>query len=704
VNVAATAAAVFAFAGTAFGQGACCANDGSCTSALNADCLAAGGIYRGDGVACGSIPCGVATLEIEPNENKAAATPVNFANPGDYIRGNSTGTATTPGGNSIDFYLVTTPSMDPGIYRHRLTLQSSGPMTNLLGNINGKSQNGYPVSTAAAVSWPVPGGIGTPGTTDSAFQTAFAPSPNQWYGFGRPSEIYYSVTGSASTTADYVARWSADPVTPTDIGTFPAGTLTITTVGQTGASQTDTDLWIYDSNFNAIDGYGNDNATTAGWAAASSTGSWLRREYSAGTYYIAITNTNLMNNKCSPSDDGNRGLNTAPVLDFPDTIINNSTSTNVNISFAVMDPTGATTQVAATKVGANDINWYRFTVTGTQQVGACCMPDGTCQSVLSSICAGNGGVFHGTGLDCAVANCPQPGACCKTDGTCTFVPSAYCTLQGGFFNAGVTCAAAQCNKFSVVNNLPGSWTDITSTGTALTLTSGTNDTGSYAYTSSVTNDLISNPSLFVSTNGMIGVQSFNFSTNQNGLPVQNPAITVRLFPMWDDLDTTAPCQVYHLATTENGVPVDIIEWFQTFHHGQTPRGNMEVKIWGAGGPALAQYLFQDLAWNWNGNSATIGVQWDLLKAFQYFKGSTDAPGGPVANNTVLSVISGITSCYANCDASVTLPVLNVADFTCFLQKFAAADPYANCDGSTQAPVLNVADFTCFLQKYSAGCQ
>src|SRR3954469_4622228 len=38
-------------------------------------------------------------------------------------------------------------------------------------------------------------------------------------------------------------------------------------------------------------------------------------------------------------------------------------------------------------------------------------------------------------------------------------------------------------------------------------------------------------------------------------------------------------------------------------------------------------------------------------------------------------------CYANCDQSVVRPYLNVADFTCFLQKFAAADPYANCDNS-----------------------
>jgi hypothetical protein len=62
-----------------------------------------------------------------------------------------------------------------------------------------------------------------------------------------------------------------------------------------------------------------------------------------------------------------------------------------------------------------------------------------------------------------------------------------------------------------------------------------------------------------------------------------------------------------------------------------------------------------------------------------------------------------SSCYANCDQSTGTPFLNVADFTCFLQKFAQGDPYANCDSSTSIPVLNVADFTCFLQKFAVGC-
>jgi hypothetical protein len=67
-----------------------------------------------------------------------------------------------------------------------------------------------------------------------------------------------------------------------------------------------------------------------------------------------------------------------------------------------------------------------------------------------------------------------------------------------------------------------------------------------------------------------------------------------------------------------------------------------------------------------------------------------------------SVTAGVP-CYANCDGSTSVPVLNVADFTCFLQKFALGDPYANCDGSTGVPALNVADFTCFLQKFALGC-
>ena len=64
---------------------------------------------------------------------------------------------------------------------------------------------------------------------------------------------------------------------------------------------------------------------------------------------------------------------------------------------------------------------------------------------------------------------------------------------------------------------------------------------------------------------------------------------------------------------------------------------------------------------------------------------------------------GACTCYANCDGSTAAPILNVSDFICFMNLYAAGDPQANCDGSTVAPTLNVADFVCFLNAYAAGC-
>ncbi len=86
-------------------------------------------------------------------------------------------------------------------------------------------------------------------------------------------------------------------------------------------------------------------------------------------------------------------------------------------------------------------------------------------------------------------------------------------------------------------------------------------------------------------------------------------------------------------------------------------------------------------------------------------GYTATTGGLQGNFAVtrFTFTGGTGACYPNCDGSTTAPILNVADFTCFLQEFAAGNPYANCDESTTAPVLNVADFTCFLQDFAAGC-
>ncbi len=81
-------------------------------------------------------------------------------------------------------------------------------------------------------------------------------------------------------------------------------------------------------------------------------------------------------------------------------------------------------------------------------------------------------------------------------------------------------------------------------------------------------------------------------------------------------------------------------------------------------------------------------------------------GQAIMESILLSVRVDVVQpcpCYANCDGSSAPPVLNIFDFLCFLDRFAAGGAYANCDGSTSVPVLNVNDFVCFLDRFSAGC-
>jgi hypothetical protein len=79
-------------------------------------------------------------------------------------------------------------------------------------------------------------------------------------------------------------------------------------------------------------------------------------------------------------------------------------------------------------------------------------------------------------------------------------------------------------------------------------------------------------------------------------------------------------------------------------------------------------------------------------------GYTGEPGG----SWIVHLPPAVT-CYPNCDGSMAPPILNVLDFNCFLNRFAAGEAYANCDGSVTPPVLNVLDFNCFLNRFTAGC-
>jgi photosystem II stability/assembly factor-like uncharacterized protein len=112
-----------------------------------------------------------------------------------------------------------------------------------------------------------------------------------------------------------------------------------------------------------------------------------------------------------------------------------------------------------------------------------------------------------------------------------------------------------------------------------------------------------------------------------------------------------------------------------------------------------------------------GIYWSFNGGQTWTKDGTDLPNvniGDLAIDPVRNTITAGTygrgawranlrtpsACYANCDGSTTLPLLNVNDFVCFQSRFAAADPYADCD---QNSTLNVNDFVCFQAAFAAGC-
>ncbi|MGQ0628389.1 MAG: choice-of-anchor X domain-containing protein, partial [Phycisphaerales bacterium] len=277
--------------------------------------------------------------EVEPNNNKAAATPANSGGSGmvagDTISGTTTGTSTTvAGATSADYFRVRTAAAEPGIYLYRLALASDTFLQTT--TIQGRTQTTGTINLA----------------TDAVVQTAPAASRTvQWYGFGREEEIYYRVNGTAASTSPYTSTLTRDRIDPVIIdGTLIPGNIRVAPDSATELG-IDTDFWVYDSNFTAIPGFGHDDADAAG----------VTRSLTPGTYYIALSSYNLANDQASPADDTFR---TGIVLDFPNAVASSSATVFNSAGMTVSD--GVNTYSASGVRGAYEVLFFQFTVAPSQ--------------------------------------------------------------------------------------------------------------------------------------------------------------------------------------------------------------------------------------------------------------------------------------------------------------------------------------------------
>jgi hypothetical protein len=586
------------------------------------------------------------TAEVEPNETKATATPVVLSGPGATITGNTTGASTTAGATSLDTFRVKTPAAALGIYRHRLVLTSSTLFHT--GTIRGLSQTNRIINP------------GTDVVLQTSSTTSTPPRFVQWYGFGRQEEIYFRVTATTSSTADYTATYEQSPVTVVDLGNFFAGEITL---GPAAGNTSDMDFWVYDSNLMPIATYGNDEPDV------------LTREYAPGVYYIAWALFAFGNDQPAAADDT---WTTGTVLDFPNGAASGSSSTVANFGIKVTDPAAAV-EIPLSKTPF-EVVWLKFTaVAGGPATGACCLSDGTCQTRTQFQCSLiAGAAFQGAATVCGT--CPQPGACCATDGTCSVIQGPACLAAGGVFGGpGTVCSAGGCPMPA------NTWVEQVDTGDLPATAQVTQGDGALT----TIRGTLETPA-DVDMYKIRIVDAPNFNATAVGGVTYDTIMTL--------YSSTGHGVVYNDDTASGNLPSTITSALVG------PAGNGEYYL------ALARYnkrptaagalIFPTTTTGQLGPTGPGGAN-----PVDGWINTPTASAGPYQLTLAGAefVESAPSGCYPNCDESTTAPVLNVQDFTCFLQRYAAGDSYANCDNSTVAPVLNVQDFTCFLQSYAAGC-
>lgn len=315
---------------------------------LSRDFMLKGLVHRAPWLALALLCCVVTTLvptqslaidnpEIEPNDSKAAATQAMSGGLGmgplDTISGTTTG-AGGSGAGSADYFLVKTVGAAANYYRHQLILTSNTPGHTV--TIRGLSQTAGVINAGTDVTVQS-SAISAPGTPANSRMI-------QWYGFGKNEQLYVRVTGTASTTAPYSLELTRTVVAPVVMaGSASDGSITI---ARGPGNANNTDFWVYNSALAAITGYGNDDPSS------------LTRSYTPGTYYIAMSNTNVANNLASPPDEAS---SSQPVMDFADCIVNSSQTTGLNMNTVAAGAFGSATGIAI-KNNPFDVILYCFSV------------------------------------------------------------------------------------------------------------------------------------------------------------------------------------------------------------------------------------------------------------------------------------------------------------------------------------------------------
>ncbi|CAN5793673.1 hypothetical protein BH11PLA1_BH11PLA1_23440 [soil metagenome] len=290
------------------------------------------------GTATAPAAC-VGPRETEPNDTKATGNAITLSDGSTLCASSALAT-----GAGQDFFRISVPTAAGVIRRNILGLTSDTPGHAL--SLRGHTQTN-----------------GVINADDLAVQNAVITATGRevmWFTMGNSAAAdarvaNVLVAGNESTGADYKLTMASTVETPIESGvTVDAGSVTLSTVG-VGVNTNDTDMYLLDGNLNIIPGAGSDDAN------ANTFNSEIVTTLSAGTYYLAISNYNLLVAAASPATDAFRGGN---VIDNPGVIANSSTSIATDLTTLISSNGGAPQVVVAAKTRSYDVRFIKFTVGG----------------------------------------------------------------------------------------------------------------------------------------------------------------------------------------------------------------------------------------------------------------------------------------------------------------------------------------------------
>ncbi len=191
---------------------------------------------------------------------------------------------------------------------------------------------------------------------------------------------------------------------------------------------------------------------------------------------------------------------------------------------------------------------------------------------------------------------------------------------------------------TIVDDVPGTFVDISTTGTPLGLT----DDGAVDIATTVGNHVLAAGVARVGSNGGVRFDGTGFSlgyTNQNIPSLSAFSGDRTLLPFWDDINTASGTngEIYH----EEVGGVLIIQWEDAGFFSSTDTVTFQLQVFPGTGPRIAQYLYEsvDSARADLGGSASIGFQSGDLGGLDDVEWSFNTSGS-VMNGTVLTVVTG----------------------------------------------------------------